>query len=107
LDSYSAPVTHALDLAVIAPAAAIAGMLILRRRWLGHVVATSLLVIEVMLAPLIVAQTVSQVAAGICLQPAEVAGPVAGFVIIAAVAGWVLVSILRGSGHRTRSGAET
>jgi hypothetical protein len=64
-----------------------------------------LLVLEVMLAPLIVAQTVSQVAAGISLQPAEVAGPVAGFVVIAVVAGWLLVSILRGiraSGRQQR-----
>jgi hypothetical protein len=37
LDSYSTPVTYALDIAVITPAAAIAGLLILRRRWLGHV----------------------------------------------------------------------
>jgi predicted Na+-dependent transporter len=56
----------------------------------------SLLVTEVMLAPLIIAQTVSQMSASIALRPVEVAGPVTRFVIVAVVAAWVLVSILRG-----------
>jgi hypothetical protein len=95
LDSYSTPVTQALDLAVIAPAALIAGVRILRGDPSGYLVASSLLVLEVMLAPLIAAQTVSQLAAGIRFPPGQILGPVAGFAALALVAGRTLAGVLR------------
>jgi hypothetical protein len=95
LDSYSTPVTQALDLAVIAPAALFAGSRILRRDPLGHLVASSLLVLEVMLAPLIAAQTAGQLAAGIRFPPGQVAGPIAGFVGLALAAASTLAGLLR------------
>jgi hypothetical protein len=54
-----------------------------------------MLVLEAMLAPLIVAQTVSQLAAGVTFTPAEVAGPMVGFVAVAAAALWFLIGLLR------------
>ena len=95
LDSYSTPVTQALDLAVIAPAAVFAGVRILRRDPLGYLVASSLLVLEVLLAPLIVAQTLSQLAAGIRFPPGQVLGPIAGFTGLAVAAGRTLRAVLR------------
>jgi hypothetical protein len=78
LDSYATDVTYALDLGIITSAALTAGAMILRRVPVGYVLALSLLVLEAMLAPLIAAQTVSQLAAGVTFTPAEVAGPIAG-----------------------------
>jgi hypothetical protein len=95
LDSYATDVTHALDLAIITPAALMAGALILRRKATGYLLALSLLVLEAMLTPLIVAQTVSQLAAGVTFTPAEVVGPMVGFVVIAAAALWFLIGLLR------------
>jgi hypothetical protein len=95
LDSYTTPVTTALDLAVITPSTFIAGVLLLRRDPLGYIVAVSLLVLEAILAPLIAAQTLSQVSAGVSPSSGEVVGPLVGFVAIAGVASWVLVAILR------------
>jgi hypothetical protein len=96
--------TYALDVGIIVPAAVLAGALILRRNPLGYAVAVPLLVLEVLLAPLIAAQTVGQVAAGVSFTPIEVVGPMAGFATLAAVASWFLGSIVRGLGSRPNLG---
>jgi hypothetical protein len=95
LDSYSTLVTHALDLGIIMPATFVAGVLILRRRPLGYLLALSTLVLEALLAPLIAAQTIAQLAAGVTFPPGQIIGPIAGFGILAIVAVSVLVAILR------------
>ena len=84
-----------LDLAIVTPATFIAGTLILNRRPLGYKIALSLLVLEIMLAPMIAAQTVSQLRAGISFTTDEIVGPMAGFVILALIAVWMLVALLR------------
>jgi hypothetical protein len=48
-----------------------------------------------MLAPLIAAQTVSQLAAGVTLTPGEVIGPMGGFLAIAGASLWFLAVLLR------------
>lgn len=73
----------------------LAGVLILRRNPLGYLIAFSLLVLETTLAPLIATQTVSQVLAGVSFTTGEIVGPMAGFVVLATVAIWVMVTILR------------
>ena len=95
LDSYTTVVTTAIDAAVITPAAFVAGILILRRSAAGYLMAFPLVVLEAMLAPMIAAQTTSQVLAGVSLQPGEIIGPLAGFTVLAGVAVWVLVMVLR------------
>jgi hypothetical protein len=95
LDGYTTLVTVAVDTAVIAPAAVVAGLLIWRRRASGYLAAIPLLVLEGLLAPLIVAQTISQLRAGVDLAPGEVVGPVVGFGILALAAAAVLWTILR------------
>jgi hypothetical protein len=87
--------TNALDLAVIVPAALVAGVLILRERTLGYLMALSLLVLEVLLAPMIMLQTLFQVSAGESFSTGEIVGPIAGFSMIALAAVWVLVDALR------------
>jgi hypothetical protein len=101
LDSYSTDVTYALDLAVIAPAALLAGMLVLRWAALGALLAVPLVTVEALLAPLIGAQTVSQLAMGVSLTAGQLAGPVGGFVAISLAAGWFLHVLLRAAAAPT------
>jgi hypothetical protein len=87
--------TNALDIAVIAPAAALSGSFILRSHWTGYLGAFSLLVLEVMLAPMIALQTAFQLRAGESFTAGEIIGPIAGFVTMAILGLWILVSLLR------------
>ena len=95
LGPYSTLFTNAVDMAIIVPAAFVAGGLILGRKPLGYVISVPLLVLEAMLAPLIVAQTVSQVRAGVSFTPGEMVGPIAGFAVLGLLAIWMIVAIVR------------
>jgi hypothetical protein len=75
-------VTDALDLGVITPAALVAAFLLHARRAEGHLVATPLLVLMTFLLPMIVAQTVVQLRAGLSFTAAEIVGPIGGFVVL-------------------------
>jgi hypothetical protein len=95
LDSYTTLVTYVLDLGIITPACIMAGALLLRRAPLGIVLAFPLLGLLVLLAPCIIAATISQAGAGVSLTPGEIIGPVAGFTLLGAVAIWLLIAVLR------------
>ncbi|NTW04447.1 MAG: hypothetical protein HGA19_24820 [Oscillochloris sp.] len=95
LGSSTTMVTDALDLGIITPATIMAGVLILRRAPLGYLIACSLLVLEMLLAPLIAAQTVSQVLAGVSFSTGQIVGPIAGFSILALAAVVVTAILLR------------
>ncbi len=95
LGSYTTTITDVLDLGIITPATFIAGTLILRRNPLGYLVACSLLVLEIMLTPMIMAQTISQLITGIAFTPAQIIGPMFGFVTLGLFALWVIVILLR------------
>lgn len=95
LDHYTTMVTDALDLAFITPGTIVCGALILNRRALGYVLSLPLLGTIILLVPLIVGGTVSQLSAGIELTPAEFVGPVAGFAVLGVLAVLVLTAILR------------
>jgi hypothetical protein len=95
LETYVTFVTYAIDLGIIMPAAITAGLLLLRHRAEGYVIACGLLVLEVLLAPLIMLQTASQLRAGEEFSTAEVVGPIGGFVVLAAGASVALFWIRR------------
>lgn len=95
LDVYTTTVTYSLDLAVVTPAAALAGLLVRRREPLGYLLAAPLLVTVVLLLPSISLATALQVAAGISFTPAEVVGPIAGFGVLGAVGARLLLRLLR------------
>jgi hypothetical protein len=99
-------VTEALDLAVVAPAAVVAGNLLLRRRPEGLLIGVPLLVLLWVLAPAIVLQTLFQWAAGWPFTPAQVAGPIAGFVALGITATATLVPTLRTLHAPARAHAE-
>ncbi|GAA4542235.1 hypothetical protein [Pseudonocardia xishanensis] len=94
-------VTDVLDLAVIVPATLVGGLLVLRRSPLGPVVAAPLLALITALLPAIVLSTLFQVGAGIRFGPAEVAGPIGGFLLLGLV-GAVLLSRLLAAAPATR-----
>lgn len=96
LGSYATMVTYVLDLGVITPLLALAGVLVLRRAPIGYLLSFPLLGIIVVLGPAIAAQTVSQLSAGVSFTIAEVVGPIAGFGALALLAIWVLAALLRG-----------
>jgi len=95
LETHTTLFTHALDLAVIAPTAVSSGVLIVRGRRLGYLLAASLLVLEALLLPLITIATVVQVRMGLAFTTAEVVGPIVGFATIALLALWALTTMLR------------
>lgn len=95
LDSYTTLFTNALDSAIIVPLAFIAGMLILKRDALGYVIAIPLLILEAFLAPMIGAQTVSQLSAGVQFTTGEIVGPVSAFSVVALLAVYVSIVLLR------------
>lgn len=95
LDTYTTLFTHAFDMAVIAPAAVAAGVMILKRRWVGYVISFSLLGLEALLMPIITIGTILQVQLGVTFTPAEVVGPIAGFSVLAVGAIGVMVAVLR------------
>ncbi len=104
LDTYTTFTTHVLDLGTIMPIALVAGVQILRGRASGFVLATSILVVAALLAPLIAAQTFSQVEAGEEFTTAEIIGPMGGFVALSVASIWALASILRAAHAPSRAG---
>jgi hypothetical protein len=88
-------VTDALALGIITPATIIAGILILRRAPLGYLIACSLLVLEMLLAPMIAAQMISQVLAGVTFSTGQIVGPIAGFSLLGLAAIAVTAALLR------------
>lgn len=93
-------ITDVLDLGIITPATILSGIMILRRNALGYIIAFSLIVLEVMLAPMITAGTLFQLSAGVEFTPGEIIGPICGFVILALFAIWATVSLLRNTSQQ-------
>ena len=95
LDTHTTLFTHAFDLAIIVPAALVAGGLILQRQGWGWAMAASLLVLEVSLLPIMAVTTAIQLHLGIRFTPGEIAGPLAGFGVLSAAALFMIISTLR------------
>lgn len=91
-------VTDALDLGIITPATLTAAYLLHRGRPEGYVVAFPLLVLMAFLLPMIGAQTVFQLRAGVSFTPAEIIGPIGGFVVLAVLAIGLVIAVLRAAG---------
>jgi hypothetical protein len=101
LEHYTTLVTTALDIAAIVPAALAAGVLILRGVARGYAIAMGLLILEVLLLPMIVLQTIFQLRAGVDFTTAEIVGPIAGFSVLASVGIWMTVALLRNVSDET------
>ena len=93
LDTYTTFMTHVLDLGVIAPAAVLGGVLVLRQSATGVLLAAVVLVVTFLIGPALTAMTISQLAAGVTFTAGEVIGPVASFTILG-LAGMVMGALL-------------
>ncbi len=95
LASYTTDVTTLLDVGIITPAAFLAGVLLLRRKPLGYLLTSTLLILLVLVGLLVVGQTVMQTLDGIVLSAGEVAAYVAPFVLLSLFAIWLEALTLR------------
>jgi hypothetical protein len=95
----STEVTWAIDLGVVVPAVAGTAVLLHRGDAVGPLAATALLSLNVALGLALAGQGVAQLLAGVPMTPGERVGAMASFGIMTAVAGALLVTILRGSGR--------
>ena len=84
------PVTHALDLALVAPLSVVAAIMVARRRAGGHVLALPLIGILLFLLPTIGLATALQIHAGIDFTTVEYVGPIGTFLVLGLLAAWFL-----------------
>jgi hypothetical protein len=101
LASYTTVITWALDIAIILPLALVAAILVLRDKPLGYLIAAPILIVTLMLGPALTAMTVAQLLAGVAFTPAELIGPVAGFLVLSLFGMAGAVALLRNVGRDT------
>ena len=104
LGPYTTEATYVIDLGLILPTAYLAGILVLRRKPLGMLLASILITVNVSIGLVVASQSIMQALDGIILSPAEYAAYVAPFVTLSIIAVWVIVLIFRnisdsGPGH--------
>ena len=95
LASYTTYVTTMIDVGIITPSAFLAGALLLRRKPLGYLLASTLLILLVLIGLVVVGQTVMQTLDGIVLSTGELAAYVTPFVTLSLVAVWLTALVLR------------
>jgi hypothetical protein len=95
LGAYSTEVTWTLDLGVVVPVVVVTAALLRRRAALGPLAATAMLSLNVALGLALVGQGVAQLLADVPMTGGEIIGAMASFAIMTAVAGVLLVRILR------------
>lgn len=87
---YTSAVTDALDLGLVVPVAVIAAVQVLWRRPQGRVLAFIMLVINVCIGVLLLAQGLSQLISGVPMTVGEIIGKMLTFVALTLVAGGLL-----------------
>jgi hypothetical protein len=95
IGSNTTEITYGIDLGVIAPAAVLAGIWLLRREPLGYLLGALLGNVLVIVGLLVVSQTVFQSLAGINLGLSDFIGKTASFMLLSLVSAWLSVRFLR------------
>lgn len=93
--SSTTDVTAVLDLGIIAPAAVLAAVLLLRRAPLGSLLAAVMLVMLSLIGPIVAGQTVFQSLAGITFGPEVWIAKVGSFLVLSLFAGGLLIRFMR------------
>lgn len=88
-------VTYAFDIAVIAPATLLTARLVRDGRPAGYLLAMPILILEALLAPMMVAQTIFQLRAGVDFAPGQIVGIIGGFMALALAAMWMIARVVR------------
>jgi hypothetical protein len=92
---YTSSVTDALDLGLVVPIAVIAAVQLLRRRPEGNVLALVMLVVNVCIGILLMAQGVAQLASGVPMTIGEIIVKMLTFAVLTLVAGGLLIRMAR------------
>ncbi|MCL4262935.1 MAG: hypothetical protein KJ069_06955 [Anaerolineae bacterium] len=95
LGPYTTMVTHALDMAIIAPATVLTAVYLLRREPVGYLLAAPLLILCTLIGVVVIAQTVFQTLAGITLPIGVYIGMVGSWVVMGAFAIWLTLAFFR------------
>lgn len=96
LGHYTTLYTHGFDLAILMPTILLTGVLILKRKALGYLLAVPLLVLNVLIGLSVIGATISQTLAGIVFPVGVYIGMIGSWVVMGAFAGWLLAIYLRG-----------
>jgi hypothetical protein len=97
---YTTFITGALDIALVAPALALAGILFWRRAPLGYLLAPTLLVFCVVIATSLAASGVAQLLMGV-MTTGQAIGFTVPFVLMGVFALWFIVAVMRQRGPET------
>lgn len=95
LGSYTTLFTHGLDIGLIAPAATLAGILLLRRDPLGYVLGIPILVLCTLVGPMVILQTVMQLQVGVTFSTVQFVVIIGGFVVMSLLAAGVTIAVIR------------
>ena len=95
LGPYTTLVTHALDMAIIAPAAMVTAVYLRRREPVGYLLAAPLLILCTIIGVVVIAQTVFQTLEGITLPIGVYIGMVGSWVVMGAFAIWLTLAFFR------------
>jgi hypothetical protein len=95
LGPYTTEATYVIDLGVILPTAYLAGILVLRRKPLGTLLASVLITVNVSIGLVVASQSIMQALDGIILSLAEYAAYIAPFVTLSVIAIWVVMLLYR------------
>jgi hypothetical protein len=102
---YTSAATEALDLGLVVPVAVIATVQLLRQRPLGKVLALIMLVINVCIGVVLMAQAVAQLVSGVPLTVGEIVTKMFIFAALTLVAGGLLARMARtGASNAARRG---
>jgi len=83
LSRYTTAVTHALDMGIIAPAVFLAGILILKKNAQGYRMAFPLLVLNVLVGPAVIAQTIAQILCGVEFSIGQLISMIGSWIVLA------------------------
>jgi hypothetical protein len=100
LGVYTTMVTNVLDLGLIVPAALLAAYFLWTRQPMGILISALLLGIVVMLVPLMTAQTIYQLRAGVSFTTAEIVAILGVFTVMSLMGLLALIALLRGMQDR-------
>jgi uncharacterized protein (TIGR03382 family) len=95
LVSYTTDITTVIDVGVIAPAALLAGVWLRRRRPMGYLLSSTVLILLVLIGLIVVGQSVMQILDGIVLSAGEIAAFVVPFVSLSLIAVWLTALFLK------------
>jgi hypothetical protein len=88
-------VTYTLDVGIIAPAALLAGILLLRRSPMGYLLTGFLTIMLALVGAMVIGQTIMQLNIGVELSPGQLVGKVGTWIIMGGIAVWLSIAFLR------------